>query len=216
MGGWGVCKQTKKPPPKQTKPKPTKPLKTTNNHFLKKKGQKKEIAQSRKDFETVKSLMIKEQEEISEPVNSSSILNACDAITQAEYTCRPRLSFPANCPKCVFLQAGHEEKEKSSTNPDWKSKDKQCRNAPKKCAVPCHAMSCHQHLGQILTSTPFKKEKQTSLRKAGDVVKKKHGECAEPVLSTSHAVGSKDSKSSVFSHKENLKQKVEQEKEYDS
>lgn len=206
----------KKTPTQRNKTKTHKTPQNNQQPLFKKERAKKEIAQSRKDFETVKSLMIKEQEEISEPVNYSSILNACDAITQAEYTCRPRLSFPANCPKCVFLQAGHEEKEKSSTNPDWKSKDKQCRNAPKKCAVPCHALSCHQHLGQILTSTPFKKEKQTSLRKAGDVVKKKHGECAEPVLSTSHAVGSKDSKSSVFSHKENLKQKVEQEKEYDS
>ena len=55
------------------------------------------------------------------------------------------------------------------------------------------------------------------MRKSSDVVKKKHGKNAEPALSTLHAVGSKDSKSSVFSHnKENLKPKAEQEKKHDS
>lgn len=46
-----------------------------------KKERGKKIAQSVKDFE-VRSLMIEEQEEICETVNSS-ILNACDAIIQA-------------------------------------------------------------------------------------------------------------------------------------
>lgn len=112
-------------------------------------------------------------------------------------------------PNC---SAEHEEKEKSSRNPDWKSKDEQCSKASKKCAMPCH-----QHLGQILTNTPCKKENHAVLRKSSDVVREKHGKYAEPALSTSHAAGSKDSKSSKFSHnKENLKQKAEQEREHDS
>jgi len=109
--------------------------------------------------------MIKEQKAISETVYPSSILNACDAVIQAEYPCSPWFTFQPNCPKCVFLQAEHEGKEKLSRNPDWKSKDKRCSKASKKCAMPCH-----QHLGQILTSTQLKKEKPTSLRKPSDVV----------------------------------------------
>lgn len=110
-----------------------------------------------------------------------------------------------------FLQAEHEEKEKLSRNPDWKSKDKRCSKAPEKCAMPYH-----HHLGQILTSTIFKKVKQASLRRFIDV-KKKDGKYAAPALSTLHAAGSKDSKSFVFSHtKEYLKQKAKQQKEHDS
>lgn len=51
------------------------------------------------------------------------------------------------------------------------------------------------------------------MRKSSYVVKKNHGKYAEPPFSTSHAAGSKDSKPH---DKENLKQKVEQEKEHDS